>query len=233
MTSMNRMFTDPATGMLLKTWNVFVGCKHDCTYCNAKVLVNTRLKHNLRYRDGFEKPHLVPELLTRGFNPGEFIFVAYMGDISFATPYEFWRILDRIKQFPDTNFLMITKNPGFFLKWPEPFPLNVILGTTIETNRNHKLSKAPPPLRRWIDLTTVHHRRKFLSIEPVMDFDLRELTRWIALLEPSIIEIGADNYHNKLPEPSVDKLEQLISFCRGVCPEVVEKPGLERLRGLV
>lgn len=228
-----RMFTDPSSGMPLKTWNVFVGCKHDCTYCSAKTLALTRLKHHLRYKDGFA-PHLVPELLTRGFKPGEFVFVAYMGDISFATPYEFWQILERIKQFPSTDFLMITKNPGFFLRWPEPLPLNVILGTTIETNRDtKKISKAPPPLRRWIDIIAVGSRRKFLSIEPVMDFDLREMTRWIALLEPAIIEIGADNYHNKLPEPPVDKLEQLISFCRGVCPQVVEKPGLERLRGLV
>lgn len=229
---MTRMFTDPSSGIPLKTWNVFVGCKHGCTYCNARRMALTRLKHHLRYKDGFE-PHLVPELLDRGFQPGEFVFVAYMGDISFCPSYDFWRILDRIKQFPDTNFLMISKNPGFFLKRQELLPLNVILGTTIETNRDYKLSKAPAPLRRWIDLTTVYRKRKFLSIEPVMDFDLRELTRWIGVLQPSIIEIGADNYHNKLPEPPVDKLEQLISFCRGVCPDVVEKPGLERLRGLV
>jgi DNA repair photolyase len=226
-----RMFTDPTTGMALKTWNVFVGCKYDCTYCNAKVLANTRLKHNLRYRDGFEKPHLVPELLARTFKPGEFIFAGYMGDISFATRYEFWQILSRIRRFPDTDFLLITKNPAYFLKWPDPLPTNVIPGTTVETNRDHGLSRAPAPLKRWMDLQALRHRRKFLSIEPVMDFDPRELTRWIGLLEPAIIEVGADNYHNNLPEPSWEKVEQLLEFCRGTGASVVEKPGLERLRG--
>ncbi|MBA7712083.1 hypothetical protein ES703_121053 [subsurface metagenome] len=230
---MSRMFTDPSSGMPMKTWNVFVGCKHDCTYCSARRTALTRLKHHRRYKDGFD-PHLVPELLTKGFNPGEFVFVAYMGDISFATRYEFWQILDRIQQYPGTDFLLITKNPGFFLKWPAPLPLNVILGTTLETNRDtKKLSKAPPPLKRWVALQAVKSRRKFLSIEPVMDFDPRELTRWIGVLEPSIIEIGADNYHNNLPEPPWGKVEELLEFCRGVCPNVIEKPGLERLRGMV
>ena len=229
----SRMFTDPSSGLRLKTWNVFVGCKHGCIYCNARTLAHTRLKHNLRYKDGFEKPHLAPELLDQGFKPGEFIFVAYMGDIAFATRYEFWQILQRIQRFPSTDFLLITKNPGYFLKWTEPLPSNVILGTTLETNRSNKLSKAPPPLRRWMDIITarhIHHSRLFLSIEPVMDFDLREMMRWIGVLKPSIIEIGADNYHHNLPEPPWEKVEELLEFCRGVCPAVIEKPGLERLR---
>lgn len=84
MSNPTRMFLNPGTGMPLRTWNVFVGCKHGCTYCNARTLAHTRLRHLLRYKDGFEKPHLVPELLGSGFKPGEFIFVAYMGNISFA-----------------------------------------------------------------------------------------------------------------------------------------------------
>ena len=86
------------------------------------------------------------------------------------------------------------------------------------------------PLRRWIDLMALKHPRKFVSVEPIMDFDLRELTRWIGLLKPSIIEIGADNYNHNLPEPPWEKVEQLIKFCRGTGAQVVEKPGLERLR---
>lgn len=228
---MTRMFTDPATGTAMKTWNVFVGCKYDCTYCNAKVLARTRLKHNLRYRDGFEKPHLVPELLTRGFNPGDLVFICYMGDISFATRYELWQILRRVECYLGTDFLLISKNPAYFLRWPDPLPQNTIVGTTLETNRNHGLSKAPAPLKRWIDLQALKHPRKFLSIEPVMDFDPRELTRWIGLLGPTIIEVGADNYHHNLPEPSWEKVEQLLEFCRSTGAQVVEKPGLERLRG--
>ncbi|GAH41335.1 unnamed protein product, partial [marine sediment metagenome] len=79
---MSRMFKS-----IDKTWNVYVGCGHDCTYCNARKAAETRFRHILRYRDGFT-PHLVEEELDRCFKPGQFIFVAYMGDIAFATKEE-------------------------------------------------------------------------------------------------------------------------------------------------
>jgi len=49
-----------------------------------------------------------------------------------------------------------------------------------------------------------------------MDFDLEELTHWVELLKPEIIEVGYDNYGNKLIEPRLDKtlalIEQLEKF---------------------
>ncbi|MBA7484344.1 hypothetical protein ES707_19869 [subsurface metagenome] len=230
------MFTDPASGRPMKTWNVFVGCKHDCTYCSARRTALTRLKHHLRYKNGFD-PHLVPELLTRGFNPGEFVFVAYMGDISFATREEFLRIRARIMEFPQTDFLIQTRNPRQLFDWRADWgvtlPAHVYLGTTIETNRNPGFSKAPSAVERFRYLTGYPHNRKFLSIEPIMDFDFDTLISWVGMIQPNIIEVGADNYHNHLPEPPWWKVEALLKRLRELCPAVVEKPGLERLRGLV
>lgn len=71
--------------------------------------------------------------------------------------------------------------------------------------------------------------KKFISIEPVMDFDLDRMTAWIADIRATIIEIGADNYHNNLPEPPPAKLKALLRNLKKICPVVVEKPGLERL----
>lgn len=216
------------------TWNVFVGCGHECTYCNARKAALTRFKRIARYRDGFT-PKLVESELRRRFKPGQFIFVAYMGDIAFATREQFLTIIAKIREFPETNFLIQTKNPeqlyDWWADWCISLPANVSLGTTIETNRNYGLSKAPPPYDRFRYLTGYPHKRKFLSIEPIMDFDLDILVSWVRILKPEIVEVGADNYHNNLPEPPWWKVEALLGRLREICPKVVEKEGLERLKG--
>jgi len=63
-----------------------------------------------------------------------------------------------------------------------------------------------------------------------MDFYLDALLPLVVELRPAIIEIGADNYHNHLPEPSPEKLNALLSNLRNICPNVIEKDGLERLK---
>lgn len=221
---MSRMFKS-----IDRTWNVFVGCRFECTYCNARKAAETRFRHIPRYKDGFI-PHLVESELTRTFKPGEFIFVAYMGDIFWASFYEVEQILARIKDFPETRFLIQTKSPSTFFTFPYPIPSNVVLGTTIETNRDYERTKAPHPFDRFEALREYPHLHKFLSIEPIMDFDLEELVNWVILLQPEIIEVGADNYHNHLPEPPWSKVEQLLVNLRQFCPNVIEKEGLERLR---
>ena len=222
---MSRMFKS-----IDKTWNVFVGCRFECSYCNAKKAAETRFMHIPRYKDGF-KPHPVEAELKRTFKPDQFIFVAYMGDIFFAAIPDIVAIRNRITKFPQTNFLLQSKNPSCFSKWGIPMPANVYLGTTIETNRDYYLTKAPLPIDRLRSLLAYPHPHKFLSIEPIIDFDLEKLTHWVELLQPDIIEIGADNYHNHLPEPPWSKIEALLEALRSICPKVIEKEGLVRLKG--
>lgn len=222
---MSRMFKT-----ITKTWNVYCGCLFDCVYCQARKAAETRFRHIPRYRDGFT-PKLIEEELNRKFKPSQFIFVAYMGDISFASTPQVYMILSRIAQFPQTRFLIQSKDPSCFHRWNLTIPPTVYLGTTIETNRDYHLTKAPPPIERFRQLTGYPHNAKFLSIEPIMDFDLNILTQWVKLLNPDIVEIGADNYHNHLVEPPWWKVERLINNIRDICPKVIEKEGLERLRG--
>lgn len=221
---MSRMFKS-----VDNTWNVFVGCRFNCSYCNARKAAETRFRHIPRYQDGFT-PKLVEKELTRSFKPGQFIFVAYMGDISFATDEQLFRILLRIRQIPLTNFLLQTKNPARFLRLEDLLPPNVYLGTTIETNRRKGFSDAPPPSFRYLNLWALEHPHKFVSIEPVMDFDLGTLVRWIGEIKPEIVEVGADNYHNNLPEPPWERVEALLEALRKFVPRVIEKDGLERLK---
>lgn len=221
---MSRMFKT-----IDQTWNVFVGCLFDCTYCNARKAAKTRFKHLDRYKNGFS-PHLVKKELARKFQPGRFIFVAYMGDISFAAVEDIVLIRSRMLKFPETKFLLQSKDPECFDQWGIPFPSNVYLGTTIESDHYYPVSRAPTPYNRALALIKHPHPNKFLSIEPVMDFNVDTLTTWVDFLRPAIIEVGADNYHNHLPEPSPEKLERLLANLRDICPRVIEKDGLERLK---
>lgn len=216
---------------ITRTWNVFVGCLYECYSggCWARKLALGKLNHLPRYSDGF-KPKLILSELSKTFKPGEFVFVSSMGDISFATTPEILLILNRIEQFPLTNFLIQSKNPEKFIDWRVDFPKNVYLGTTIETNRNYHLTKAPPPLNRYMYLTASYHPNKFLSIEPIQDFDLEVLVDWVRTINPKIIEVGADNYNNNLPEPPWQKVEELLEQLSNICGRVIEKEGLERLK---
>ncbi len=227
---MSRMFT--YDGEPMKTWNVWVGCQHECIYCSAEKLARGRLKNIERYKDGFH-PHLVRKELERTFHPGQFIFVGYMGDISFAPPFYVEMVLAKVRAYPETRFLFCTKNPGIYHKWRLTYPSNLYLGVTIESNFDHGVSKAPPPAERYEAMRELQHPHKLVSMEPLLDFDLATLVSWMKEIKPEIIEIGPDNYHNNLPEPLGTKVViRLLSMLREVCPTVVEKPGLSRLLGI-
>ncbi len=224
--SRSRMFQ--VGGRPMKTWNVFVGCEFDCTYCNARKTALTRLKNVPRYCDGFV-PHQVESELERRFSPGDFVFIAYMGDISFANSHFIAKILNKVIAQPEVTFLVCSKNPMQFRVWPRPLPANLLIGTTIETTDDLELSRAPSPYERYQAMLYLPHPRKLISIEPICDFDPSEMLRWMKQLKPEIIEVGADNYHNHLPEPPWHKVQLLLDGLREICPTVVEKVGLRRL----
>ena len=218
-------------GKPMQTWNVFVGCRYDCIYCNARKSALTRFKHADRYKDGFN-PHLVEEELWKRFSPGQFVFIGYMGELSFASQKEVEIILQLVRGYPEVRFLFCVKNPACYQQWGADYPDNLYLGATIETDIDYGLSKAPSPYKRFLAMASLPHPKKFISIEPIMEFRLNRLISWLREIKPDIIEVGADNYHNHLQEPSWCKVQELLGCLRDICPTVVEKPGLERLKRL-
>jgi hypothetical protein len=182
-----------------------------------------------KYRNGFE-PTFHPEELKKKFKPGDFVGVALMGDLAFASPFDLAEIFAVVGNFPQTNFLIQSKDPSVFSR-PEFAKLpNVYYGTTLETNRLYGYSKAPSPASRFIAFNRLPVPHKFLSIEPIMDFDLGGFVHWLEMLRPEIVEVGADNYKHHLNEPPWWKVEALLEELRRFVPNVVEKDGLERLR---
>lgn len=219
---MSKMFKS-----ITRTWNPVTGCNFACPYCWARRLAEGRLKRY--YPMGF-----VPEIHTERFNEqfkqGETIFVCSMGDIAWASVNVLLQLLGRIKQFPKTDFLLCSKNPSIF--WHGGFhEPNIILGTTIETNRDMPLlGSALVRSGRFEVMSHLPHHRRFVSIEPILDFDVGELVRWVRTISPEIVEVGADSLHNNLTEPPWIKVDMLLESLRGFVPTVIEKDGLGRLK---
>jgi protein gp37 len=196
--------------VITKTWNPVIGCLHNCTYCWARRLAETKLRNIERYKDGF-KPKLVEKELKRKFYK-ESVFTVDMGDLFGNWVPQEWivKVINAIKQSPSSNFLFLTKNPKRYMEFLDLYPENVVLGATIETNRDYPVSKAPATVERYGFMKKLPFKNRIISIEPIMDFDLETFVNWVKEINPVMVHIGYDNYNNNLVEPEISKTKQLI-----------------------
>ncbi|MGC9113181.1 DUF5131 family protein [Acidilobus sp.] len=138
-----------------------------------------------------------------------------MGDLfSDAVPSE-WiaRVLRKAREFPSTRFMFLTKNPARYGEFLDLFPRGSVLGATIETNRDdlaRSVSRAPPPLARHEAMAELRWPYKYVSIEPIMDFDLDVMVSWVADIRPVSVHVGYDNWNSRLPEPPLWKTRELV-----------------------
>ncbi|MEM2136812.1 MAG: three-Cys-motif partner protein TcmP [Candidatus Methanomethylicia archaeon] len=199
-----------------ETWNPITGCLHYCCYCWARFLATSRLKSNSKkcYHDF--KPYFHEDELKRTFRKG-IVFVVDMGDIFSPKVKDEWirEVIRHIAKFPNTYFLFLTKNPSRYFDFIDEIPRNAILGATIETNDDslyakEKISAAPLPSPRYEAMKNLKWHLKFISIEPIIDFDIDIFTKWIKDINPFLIYIGYDNYKWRLPEPPLQKTNNLI-----------------------
>jgi DNA repair photolyase len=190
-------------GFVTHTWNVIKGkCPHDCVYCYMKIFPLGELR--------FDEKELKTDL---GRN--NFIFVGSSCDMFAEVIPKEWiiRVLNYCKKFPENTYLFQTKNPKRFLEFQDYFPINSIFGTTIETNYEDqikKISNAPNISNRCFWINKIKFGKIFLTIEPIMDFDVEELVNMIKNIHPDFVNVGADSKNHNLPEPSAFKVEILI-----------------------
>ena len=192
------------------TWNPLGGrCPHECRYCYVERLRKRGVKKYAKEPFLDEKAFKDNLVVPKGF----LVFVESCGDL-FADEIPeawIWRVLNYISRFTQTIFLLQSKNPQRFFEFK--IPVNCILGTTLETNRDYGLTKAPTPKERYQVFYQLSHNSLetlMLSIEPLLDFDLDIFVSWINGLRLKFVSIGADSGKNNLPEPRPKKIQQLI-----------------------
>jgi len=224
------------------TLSVGKGCSHQCTYCYVKA------------RGRIQPDHYVRDTELPDLGSGKTIFVGHQSDLfSDEIPVtDIIEVLTHLSKFPDNKYVLQTKNPlrladmlEFHL--PDYFPPTLMIGTTIETNRQDvldRVSKAPSAesrslgmskiLResRTVGIAHVQGAEKFLTVEPIMRFDCDELVRLIKQANPDFVNIGADSKGHGLEEPTRDEVMGLAEALGKVGIRINKKFNLERLVGI-
>lgn len=195
------------------TWNTVKGkCYHGCTYCivrNERPLrldkseFDTNLRHDL------------------------FIFVGSGTDLFAENIPEEW-ILATLNHCYEANnnlfgnagnrYMFQSKNPRRIIDFinHRVFKSSVVC-TTIETNRwypeiMNNCPRVEDRAEAMEDIALKYGIDTYVTAEPLMDFDLDEMVYLLRKCMPQQVNIGSNtNYKIELPEPSLEKTEQLIT----------------------
>ena len=176
------------------TWNAVKGkCPHNCSYCFCK-------------RWGKQPElHFDTKELKTDLGSGNFIFVGSSCDLFAGSLPAGWTdaTLDHCRKFKN-RYLFQSKNPETMGN--VSLPAESVVCTTIETNRWYPgiMRDSPRPEARALSMAALHGYERYVTIEPIMDFDLEPM------VEPVQVNIGADSGGNHLPEPSADKVRALV-----------------------
>jgi hypothetical protein len=214
-----------------KTWNWGIGCNfpRHCIYCK-KSFQNLVKRGNPGCQDcGSYSWHVHLDRLTSSKVPHSmYVFPAACGEISFASMEEVGDFLEIAgeEDHEDQIFVPQSKNPSCFLKWEQRFiiPRNIVFATTIESNEtswiqpgttrvvhyNNDISGAPPAFERRSAMMMLRHKRKSLTIEPVLKFVLGILVEWAREIRPEFVYVGYANHGYRLPEPRLSETMELI-----------------------
>lgn len=200
----------------LRTWNPWFGCNYHCYRdgCWPKKILAHRLGRGLKCDRCYNfTPHYHQNRLAH-IPKDPRIFVVAHGDF-FAPWVPHWvieEVLEVCRETPKEMWFFETKNPVRYLNFLKLFPENTMLSTTIETNRNFTTDvrgHTPLPIDRFRAIIKVG-LPVHISIEPILDFDLKELLRWMKVIAPVKVSVGYDSLNNMLPGPGYGKTVRLI-----------------------
>lgn len=189
------------------TWNTVKGeCSHDCSYCYMK-------------RWGKLNPVRFDEKeLKTDLGKDNFIFVGSSCDMWAKDIPDEWieKTLNHCEGF-NNRYLFQTKNPSRILDFIDNNVISdrSVICATIESNRFYyeHMGNSPDLWLRASEMNEIAHNgiKTYVTIEPIMDFDLDEMVYYIETCLPEQVNVGADTGKNNLPEPSKEKILALIS----------------------
>ena len=209
------------------TFNIIKGkCPHDCSYCYMKKFKLSDMR--------FDKKALDIDL-----GSANFIFIGSSCDMFAEGVPELWIVntLEHLMKFKN-RYLFQSKNPSRIYKLAKHIPLETgtginVIGTTIETNRRYReMGDAPEVVERANALRILGDLgfETMVTIEPILDFDVAEFTLLIRNANPTWVNIGADSKAHGLPEPSRDKVLELVGKLNEFT-EIRKKNNLGRILG--
>ncbi len=204
-------------------------CPHKCSYCYVGC---SRWGRPDRYKG---KIRLITKELSVNYKTDNTIFIEHMNDMFAEGVKDEWikDIFAHCNKYKNT-YVFQTKNPNRAYKFIDYFPKRFLIGTTIETNRNVQISKAPRPVDRYLGIMKFKNKAKiFITIEPIMDFDVTTLIDWLYKIQPYFINIGADSKNNALIEPSSKKIIKFIAGVQKKKISIRKKNNLQRLAKII
>ena len=210
-----------------KSWNPFVGCGFDCTYCYLQDVLpwQGRTQHCELCKANI--PHEHPERLNRIKN-AKVLFVSSLGELAFCKHEYMLKIIEAIKRknSKERIWILQSKAPRMFQKYLNLLPSNVLLDTTLETNRNiPNITKAPMPKTRYEDFLKLEWENKGVTVEPIIDFDLEPFADMLIKINPKVVYLGFNSTPKKtpIPEPSWKKTLKLMAMLDHVDITVLPK----------
>lgn len=205
-------------------------CPHACPYCYA---TKGRAQRFAQGPLTFRREELNVGYGSVGHVP-KIIFIEHTHDLCANGVKDEWisAILKHCRETPYNHYVFQTRNTlRLDCYFAAQLPPRCFVGTTIETNRKAPGFAPQPEFRAkglW-NFKLIDGATTFLTIEPIMDFDLPEMIDLIALAMPEWVNIGADSKGCALDEPSADKVLALIDGITALGIEIKQKTNLERL----
>lgn len=164
------------------TWNPVVGCENNCWYCYAQ-----KMNDRFKFVEDFGRPEYFPERVT-GFkapplprkrnriaqliSPDKVVvFVCSMGDVFGCGFNAFVAVFRVIKNNPEVNFMLLTKEPKRYIGWE--IPNNCYLGYTVCGGKDFE-DTYDDNLKIMEDLATKQNwlaggfKKTFISAEPLL-----------------------------------------------------------------
>jgi len=147
---------------------------------------------------------------------GNFIFVGSSCDMFADNIPNEWinKTLEHCQKF-DNKYLLQTKNPTRVLDFIDAYVIidKCVVCTTIESDSFYPeiMKNSPQPIQRSIAMQELSKViDTYVTIEPILEFNLEHIVAMIKRCNPKQINVGADSGGNNLPEPSKEKVLQLI-----------------------
>ncbi len=202
-------------------------CIHKCKYCSTQKFYYPVLKKKY---SGI--PRLDEKALNENLGHDNFIFIVAQNDLfAEGIHQKFARsILEQCNKY-DNEYLYQTKNPAGLLLYEYIMPQKSTCCITLETNRYYPdiMGNCPKPMDRILPFFQLRRFPKMITVEPILDFELKEFVNMIRICSPFQVNIGANSFNKvKVPEPSKEKLLTLIAELE-LFTKVIQKENLQRL----